>query len=77
MFCCISEATGGQCSQVDSSGETANAQYVNYVALEGYCVEIVGGTHFKTPVGEFVEIKSGTQYKIHVKNLRSYGENTI
>ncbi|XP_068699809.1 uncharacterized protein [Montipora foliosa] len=70
-----SEATGGQCSrfQVDSSVETAHAQYVNYVALEGYCVEIVGGTHFKTPVGEFVEIKSGTQYKIHVKNLRSYG----
>ena len=37
-------------------------------------MEILGGKHFKTPEGEFVEVKSGTQYKIHVKNSRPYGK---
>lgn len=37
-------------------------------------MEIIGGKHFKTPDGEFVEMKSGTQYKIHVKNSRIYGK---
>ena len=30
-------------------------------------MKILGGKHFKTPGGEFVELKSGTQYAIHVK----------
>lgn len=38
-------------------------------------MEIFGGKHFKTPEGEFVEMKSGTQYKIHVKNSRAYGKD--
>ena len=37
-------------------------------------MEILGGKHFKTPEGEFVEMKSGTQYKIHVKNTHAYGK---
>lgn len=37
-------------------------------------MEIIGGKHFKTPDGEFVEMKSGTQYKIHVKNSHTYGK---
>lgn len=37
-------------------------------------MEIIGGKHFKTPEGEFVELKSGTQYKIHVKNTHTYGK---
>ena len=37
-------------------------------------MEIIGGKHFKTPEGEFVELKSGTQYKIHVKNTHNYGK---
>ena len=48
-------------------------RYVNYLAYEGYSVEIIGGKHYKTPEGEFVELKSGTQYKIHVKNSHAYG----
>lgn len=48
-------------------------RYVNFLACQGYAVEIVGGKHFKTPEGEFVELKSGTQYKIHVKNTHAYG----
>lgn len=36
-------------------------------------MKIIGGKHFKTPDGEFVEMKSGTQYKIHVKNSHTYG----
>ena len=40
-------------------------------------MEILGGKHFKTPDGEFVEVKSGTQYKIHVKNSRPYGKVNI
>jgi len=44
------------------------------LACGGYTVEIIGGKHFKTPEGEFVELKSGTQYKIHVKNTHTYGK---
>ena len=51
-------------------------RYVNFLACQGYVVEILGGKHFKTPEGEFVEMKSGTQYKIHVKNTHAYGKNT-
>ncbi|XP_068699777.1 uncharacterized protein [Montipora foliosa] len=58
-----------------TSGGPAPVRYVNFLALEGYSVEILGGKHFKTPEGEFVEVKSGTQYKIHVKNSRPYGCN--
>ncbi|KAL9976300.1 hypothetical protein ACROYT_G013584 [Oculina patagonica] len=48
-------------------------RYVNFLACKGYTLEIIGGKHFKTPEGEFVEMKSGTQYKIHVKNTHAYG----
>jgi len=48
---------------------------VDFLACQGYVVEILGGKHFKTPEGEFVEMKSGKQYKIHVKNTRAYGCN--
>lgn len=60
--------------QHDRSGGPAPVRYVNFLACEGYTVEIIGGKHFKTPEGEFVEMKSGTQYKIHVKNTRAYGK---
>ena len=74
-----SQVQAGQHSrlQQDSSDNPAPVRYVNYLAYEGYSVEIIGGKHFKTPDGEFVEIKSGTQYKIHVKNSRAYGKGTI
>lgn len=49
-------------------------RYVDFLACQGYVVEILGGKHFKTPEGEFVEMKSGTQYKIHVKNTHDYGK---
>ena len=51
-------------------------RYVDFLACQGYVVEILGGKHFKTPEGEFVEMKSGTQYKIHVKNTHTYGKNS-
>ncbi|XP_074616013.1 uncharacterized protein LOC141875597 isoform X3 [Acropora palmata] len=47
-------------------------QYVNFLVLEGYSVQIVGGKHFSTPGGEFVELKSGTQYEIRLKNSHPY-----
>ena len=51
-------------------------RYVDFLACQGYVVEILGGKHFKTPEGEFVEMKSGTQYEIHVKNTHAYGKLT-
>ena len=74
-----SQVQAGQHSRLqrDSSVGAAPVRYVNYLAYEGYSVEIIGGKHFKTPDGEFVEIKSGTQYKIHVKNSRAYGKVTV
>ena len=51
-------------------------RYVDFLACQGYVVEILGGKHFKTPEGEFVEMKSGTQYKIHVKNTHACGKNS-
>ena len=51
-----------------------NVQYVNFLVLYGYSVQIVGGKHFNTPEGEFVELKSGTQYKIRLKNSHPYGK---
>ncbi|XP_015771205.1 PREDICTED: uncharacterized protein LOC107349537, partial [Acropora digitifera] len=50
-------------------------QYVNFLVLEGYSVQIVGGKHFSTPDGEFVELKSGTQYKILLNNSHPYACN--
>ena len=50
---------------------------VNFFVLEGYSVQIVGGKHFSTPDGEFVELKSGTQYKILLKNSHRYGKVAI
>lgn len=52
-------------------------QYVNFLVLEGYSVQIVGGKHFSTPDGEFVELKSGTQYEIRLKNSHPYGKVAI
>ena len=49
-------------------------QYLNFLALEGYSVQIVGGKHFNTPEGEFVELKSGTHYQILLKNSHPYGK---
>lgn len=73
-----SQTQTGQHSRLqhDSSVAPAPVRYVNYLAYQGYSVEIIGGKHFKTPEGEFVEIKSGTQYKIHVKNSRAYGKDS-
>ena len=51
-----------------------STRYVDFLAYQGYIVGILGGNHFKTPEGEFVEMKSGTQYKIHVKNTHAYGK---
>ena len=59
---------------IASEGPAA-VRYVNFLAYGGYSVEILGGKHFKTPDGEFVEIKSGTQYEIHVKNSHPYGKD--
>ncbi|XP_068699735.1 uncharacterized protein [Montipora foliosa] len=61
--------------QLIASEGPAPVRYVNFLAYGGYSVEILGGKHFKTPDGEFVEIKSGTQYEIHVKNSHPYGCN--
>ena len=49
-------------------------QYVNFLVFEGYSVQILGGKHYSTPDGEFVELKSGTQYKILLKNSHPYGK---
>ena len=72
-----SQAQTGQQSRLqgDPSVEPPPVHYVNYLAYQGYSVEIFGGKHFKTPEGEFVEMKSGTQYKILVKNSRAYGKD--
>ena len=51
-----------------------STRYEDFLACQGYVVGILGGKHFKTPEGEFVEMKSGTQYKIHVKNTHAYGK---
>lgn len=61
--------------QPDSIAGPPLPRYVDYLAYQGYSVEIVGGKHFKTPDGEFVEMKSGTQYKIHVKNSHAYSKD--
>ena len=64
--------SGGHGSHVDPEP----SQYTNFLELNGYVVEIVGGKHFTTPKGEFVEMKSGTQYKIFVKNMHNEGRFT-
>ena len=61
--------------QHDSIAGPPPMRYVNYLAYQGYSVEIIGGKHYKTPDGEFVEMKSGTQYKIHVKNSHAYSKD--
>ena len=61
--------------QHDSIAGPPPTRYVNYLAYQGYSVEIIGGKHYKTPDGEFVEMKSGTQYKIHVKNSHAYSKD--
>ena len=63
--------------QLDPAIEPEPVRYVNFLFYEGYSVEILGGKHFKTRDGEFVEVKSGTQYKILVKNSHTYGEGQI
>ena len=61
--------------QPDPAVGPAPPQYVDFLLHEEYVVKILGGKHFKTPDGEFVEMKSGTQYAIHVKNCRAYGKS--
>ena len=61
---------------LDSTAGPPPVGYVNRLAYQGYSVEIIGGKHYKTPDGEFVELKSGTQYKIQVKNSHVYGKDT-
>ena len=61
---------------LDSTAGPPPTRYVNRLAYQGYSVEIIGGKHYKTPDGEFVELKSGTQYKIQVKNSHAYGKDT-
>ena len=60
--------------RLSNSEGQGTVQYVNFFALEGYSVQIVGGKHFNTPDGEFVELKSGTQYEILLKNSHPYGK---
>ena len=62
---------------LDSTAEPPPVGYANRLAYQGYSVEIIGGKHYKTPDGEFVELKSGTQYKIRVKNSHAYGKDTF
>ena len=62
---------------LDSTAELPPVGYANRLAYQGYSVEIIGGKHYKTPDGEFVELKSGTQYKIRVKNSHAYGKDTF
>jgi len=64
---------GGASSRIKHVGPEPT-RYVDFLACQGYVVEILGGKHFKTPEGEFVEMKSGKQYKIHVKNTHAYGK---
>ncbi|PFX33104.1 hypothetical protein AWC38_SpisGene2034 [Stylophora pistillata] len=69
-----SESVGPSSDRLQhDSAEPAVTRYVNFLVYMGYSVEILGGKHYKTPDGEFVEMKSGTQYKIHVKNSHDYG----
>ena len=49
-------------------------QYVNFLVVKGYSVQILGGKHYSTPDGEFVELRSGTQYEILLKNSHPYGK---
>ena len=58
---------------IKSEGKGA-VQYVNFLALGGYSVQIVGGKHFNTPEGEFVELTSGTHYEILLKNSHPHGK---
>ena len=51
----------------------APVRYTNFLEKDGYVVEIIGGKHYTTPDGEFVEMKSGIQYKIFVKNMHNQG----
>ena len=74
---CGTQALSPSRVQHDPSVGPAPVRYVNFLAYGGYTVEIIGGKHFKTPEGEFVELKSGTQYKIHVKNTHAYGKKCI
>ena len=68
---------GGSASgRIKHVGPAEPTRYVDFLACQGYDVEILGGKHFKTPEGEFVEMKSGTQYKIHVTNTHAYGKNS-
>ena len=75
----VASATSAQAGQGrlqhDSIAGPPPTRYVNYLAYQGYSVEIIGGKHYKTPDGEFVELKSGTQYKIHVKNSHAYSKD--
>ena len=66
-------SSGSSSSRIKPVGPKST-RYINFLACGGYVVEILGGKHFKTPEGEFVEMKSGTQYKIHVKNTHTYGK---
>ena len=61
-------------SRLSKPERQGTVQYVNFLALEGYSVQIVGGKHFNTPEGEFVELKSGTHYEIRLKNSHPYGK---
>ena len=63
--------------RLSESEEQGTVQYVNFLVLKGYSVQIVGGKHFNTPDGEFVELKSGTQYKICLKNSHPYGKAAL
>ena len=47
---------------------------INFLEFEGYIVEIIGGKHFSTPQGEFVELRNGCQYKIHAVNTHAESE---
>ena len=52
----------------------AQSRWTNFLMCSGYAVQIVGGKHFTTPDGAFVEMKSRTQYEIFVKNTHSEGK---
>ena len=64
-------------SMVDDYNDSGSAYPLkpksdNYLEMDGYRVEIKGGRHFETTEGEFVEVRSGTNYALTVTNMNNH-----
>ena len=44
------------------------------LVVQGYSVKIVGGKHYSTLRGEYVELKTGMNFKLHVTNNTPKGK---